>query len=49
MKKLIAIVLLSVMAASTLAACGKKGPLELPDGRTANPGQEKKDKDSSGF
>ena len=49
MRKLIAILLLSVMAASTLAACGKKGPLELPDGRTANPGQQKKDKNSSGF
>jgi len=48
-RKLIAILLLSVMAASTLAACGKKGPLELPDGRTANPGQQKKDRDSSGF
>ena len=49
MRRLIAILLLSVMAASTLAACGKKGPLELPDGRTANPGQQKKDKNSSGF
>ena len=49
MRTLIAILLLSVMAASTLAACGKKGPLELPDGRTANPGQQKKDRDSSGF
>jgi predicted small lipoprotein YifL len=43
------VILMSLFAASTLSACGKKGPLELPDGRTANPGQPKKDEDPAGF
>ncbi|HKJ73835.1 MAG TPA: lipoprotein [Alphaproteobacteria bacterium] len=49
MKRVIAIFLLTMMAATTLAACGKKGPLELPNGRTANPGQQKKGENQSGF
>ena len=48
-RRAILVFMLSVMAVSVLGACGKKGPLELPDGRTADPGQQKKDEDPSGF
>jgi len=49
MRRLVFLLMLSVMVSSMLSACGKKGPLELPDGRTADPGQDKKDEDPSGF
>jgi predicted small lipoprotein YifL len=37
MRRFFALALIGLMAATTLSACGKKGPLELPNGKTANP------------
>ncbi len=41
MRRLLALALIGLVAATSLSACGKKGPLELPNGRTANPDDTK--------
>jgi predicted small lipoprotein YifL len=33
----VALAFMALVAVSALTGCGKKGPLELPNGRTANP------------